>query len=373
MRWLCLFIFLIPFSLAFSQSDDKSAQTDTKQFKFPDAVGAQMEYGFVLPHRPHMKSLIKGHSPAFRVHAEWRASGFKDWHQLYLGPSMGVEYQYIDLGNPEQLGSSHALFYYLRLPIKNQRNHSSQIRMGIGAGYLSKKYDIRENGKNLAAGSHINGAVFIHYQHSIHLGKNIWLNPGIGLTHFSNAAYQVPNLGLNIAAVHLGLAWMSDQFRDEPATFDAVIQSAKPENRWVTYGAFGLNENFPPGGPKYGAYNMGMEYDKSLGYKSALSLRADLYYSEAVHAELLDRNEGDSPRSDALQAGLAVGYGLYFGRMLVQLQTGYYLLDTFGKNGSIYNRFTLQQQVSEHLIIAAGLKTHFAKAQNFEIGLGWKW
>ena len=134
--------------------------------------------------------------------------------------------------------------------------------------------------------------------------------------------------------------------------------------------AFGIHENFPPEGPKYGAFNLGAEYNRGISQKSTLQGRVDLFYSEAVHAAM-NEEEKSADRGQAVQAGVAIGYALHFGEFLIRMQTGTYLVDNYTLNGRIYNRFGMQQNINEHLSINLGIKTHFAKAQHFEFGCGW--
>ncbi len=329
-------------------------------------IGVLGDYGFIIPHRPHMKSLVKGHSPGIRLHAEWQCSGEKDWHNVYGRPYVGVEWQWFDLGNPAQLGYSNALYSYIRLPLNQRRNRLNDLRIGVGMVYLSKQYDIRENGKNLAIGSPINGAVIFQYLKSMPISKKLWLSAGIGITHFSNASYQVPNLGMNLISASLGLEWM--EVRSKEPFIKHIGQ--KQENSFLVSSAFGVNENFPPGGPKFLALNLGAEYSYGLSAKSTLQGRLDLFYSEAIYSAL--REDEPIKRSKAAQTGLAIGYGLHFGAFMIRIQTGVYIVDPYKVYGSIYNRFGFQRIWGEHFVTNLGIKTHFAKAQHFELGCGWR-
>lgn len=335
----------------------------------PDRIGAQSEFGFIIPHRPHMKSLIKGHSPSFRLRAEWLSSGEKEWHKQYLRPSIGVEWQWIDLGNPEELGYANALYSYMRLPLNRGIRLSQECRMGIGLVHLSKKYEIPENGKNLAAGSQFNASIFLQYLLGIPLSNRLNLTTGIGITHFSNAAYQIPNLGMNIAALSLGLEWLSMRPEQSPEKF----KGSKQENELVSFLSFGVNEDFPPGGPKYLALNAAGEYSRGISPRSSLLLRGDLFFNEAIRAAMNRRENTRVAREKAIQMGLAGGYGLNFGDFMLRIMMGAYIIDEYRTHGSIYHRIGMQQQISEHLVAALGLKTHFAKAHHFELGIGWKW
>ena len=344
------------------------AQQDDNRFT-PERIGLQMDYGFVIPHRPHMKSLVKGHSPMIRLRSEWQYSGEKEWHKQYRMPSFGVEYQWTDLGNPEQLGYANALYTYLRLPLTGNIRFRQDLRLGLGIVHLSKRYDVEDNDKNLAAGSFNNAVLAIQYQSIFPISHRLNFTAGIGLTHFSNASYQIPNLGMNIVTVAAGFEFEADRATVAPARY----KSEKRGNEVISYLSFGVNEDFPPGGPKYLALNLGQEYLKGISQKGSLIGRADIFYSEAINAALSGDGSSETSRAEAVQVGVALGYGLHFGEFLIRMMTGAYVIDNYGLNGAIYNRFGFQQNLSRHLSLAIGFKTHFAKAQHFDAGLAWRW
>jgi hypothetical protein len=296
-------------------------------------------------------------------------SGDKDWHKQYLNPSVGGEWQWIDLGNPEELGYANAFYSYMRLPLTRNIRLRQECRMGIGFVHLSKKYEIPENGKNLAAGSHINASIYLQYLLGIPISNKLNLTTGIGITHFSNAAYQIPNLGMNIAAVSLGLEWISSRPEVSPEAF----KGTKLNNQLVSFLGFGVNEDFPPGGPKYLAINAAAEYSRGFSPRSSLLLRSDLFFNEAIRAALNRRENQKVGREKAIQLGLAGGYGLHFGDFMLRIMMGAYVIDEYRTHGTFYNRIGMQQKISDHLVAAIGLKTHFAKAHHFEAGLGWIW
>lgn len=79
--------------------------------------------------------------------------------------------------------------------------------LGMGIGYLTKRYDEFTNPRNPAIGSHLNGMMHLGY----HLDAGRYLNEQgwkmyaeAGLVHFSNANWRQPNFGVNIPYLSIG-------------------------------------------------------------------------------------------------------------------------------------------------------------------------
>jgi opacity protein-like surface antigen len=79
--------------------------------------------------------------------------------------------------------------------------------LGMGIGYLTKRYDEFGNPRNPAIGSHLNGMMHLGY----HLDAGRYLNEQgwkmyaeAGMVHFSNANWRQPNFGINIPYLSIG-------------------------------------------------------------------------------------------------------------------------------------------------------------------------
>ncbi|MEY4542121.1 MAG: hypothetical protein RL411_198 [Bacteroidota bacterium] len=79
--------------------------------------------------------------------------------------------------------------------------------LGMGIGYLTKRYDEFGNPRNPAIGSHLNGMMHLGY----HLDAGPYLNKWgwkmyaeAGMVHFSNANWRQPNFGINIPYLSIG-------------------------------------------------------------------------------------------------------------------------------------------------------------------------
>jgi hypothetical protein len=73
----------------------------------------------------------------------------------------------------------------------------------------------------------------------------------------------------------------------------------------------------------------------------------------------------------AIQVGALLSYSLFFDRFAIKIQQGYYVVDGQRLNGSLYHRFGLRYALGGNFYAQLTLKTHFAKADYGEFGIGY--
>ena len=126
--------------------------------------------------------------------------------KLYKGVYQGVGLAYHDL-NP-QLGHPVSLFLFQGATIKTIVNRLSlDYEWNLGLAYGWKNYDQKDHPDNRVIGSkmtaHINVDLYLRYR----LSKNLDLNLGASITHYSNGNTSIPNAGLNIAGFKASAAY----------------------------------------------------------------------------------------------------------------------------------------------------------------------
>ncbi|MEG1022726.1 MAG: acyloxyacyl hydrolase, partial [Myroides sp.] len=82
--------------------------------------------------------------------------------------------------------------------------------------------------------------------------------------------------------------------------------------------------------------------------------------------------EGMDKNTDWKRVGVFVGYEWYLNKLTAEGNIGYYVHDEYKKNGSLYQRLGLRYYVTPNVFGVMSLKTHFAKAEAFEVGVGYK-
>jgi hypothetical protein len=337
-------------------------------------------FGFIVPHTKQMTHLIQGHSFGFHT-AVMKELRSQPWHAAYHFPEHGFDFTYIHTGNKKQLGQQLALSYLLNLPLNrqkkaDQRNHSFRnwLGLGIGAGYTSQIWDLRDNHQSPVIGSHLNIALTLQYSARIAQWQRGELRTGLRITHFSNGAFQIPNLGTNNAGIFLSYLF-KDNSNPKTAITSAINKTHRLEyqKEWrhsLFIGA-GLKEIQPPIRKKYPAYTFTALTEKRLSYKSSLGMGMDLFYNTSLKTVQERLSLKEVSNGEIIQLGIALSYTMHFRDFELKMQQGFYLHDQFNLDGKLYNRFGLRYRLNNHWFAQLTLKTHFAKADYGEWGFGY--
>ncbi len=327
------------------------------------SITGQADYGFLIGHHVEMNRLSTRHFPSFRIYAAYQTKGDKLWHRYYNQPEIGIGVYYSPLTFSEELGNAISVFVFLDRPLGENFWSTVRLRFGFGPGLLTSKFDPETNNQNIAIGTNLNFFLLLEIQKEFILSRNLALNAGIGIAHFSNTGVQLPNLGLNLPSLQLGLKYkIGKQVIDntpipEPIykkwTHEVSLSMGARQSRIMNLKSLVINARF-------------ISY-YTLTFKSALVGSADLFFSHAQQAEYAYQYIDDS-----FQAGIAAGYLLNLEQFQFMLQWGFYLYNKNPDFKSYYHRVGFKWIASEHLFLNVSLKTEWARARNLELGLGWR-
>lgn len=202
-----------------------------------------LNQGFVLVHRISIGHLVKGYPSNYELNISKPTSGNKLWHHENNKPDLGISLQCLDFRNPSQLGYALTAAPYLEIPLNEKVKASRMIlRMCFGATYITKAFQIHENHKNIAIGSHVNAFVQFKWFWHLQLSKNLRFEPGFAFTHASNGKSKNPNLGLNVVSLNFGLnILIPGKTKQEIALVDSSTK-VKSKNEILTLAAVGFNQ-----------------------------------------------------------------------------------------------------------------------------------
>jgi len=328
--------------------------------------------GFLISHRENMAHLVKGHIGGFEINMDRQTSGSQEWHKTHNRPFAGVGIMHLSLGNPDQLGTATAFFGYLDFPLMKKEKFIFHYKWSGGLGYVSKPFNRETNHKNTAIGSSLNMFASVLIETRYKVGEQMWFNLGLGFNHWSNSSIAVPNLGINVPTFTLGLqGYFGDlslkQERQEASDLPRDIEV-------IVFGAPGIREIHPVDGDLYGVAHGFVEVARRVDEKRKLGLGLDVFYD----ASDLEENNRDTSNtfldngSQFVKVGIHLSHELVFGRFGAVMQMGVYLRNNFEFDGPIYHRMSYRYYVSDRFFIDGGFKSHWAVAENFEVGLGYK-
>lgn len=362
MKYTPFIICLLVVFLGFSQEEKKptNSYVDVNYFR-----------GNIALHNNSILHLIQEHPEGIIVSWNKKTFGKEEWEQLYNYPDYGVSFSYQNYKN-ETLGENFGLyahynFYFLKRHL--------MLRIGQGFAYNTNPYDKYENHKNTAFGSSILSSTYLmlNYKRERIIDK-FGLQAGLSLIHYSNANVKAPNNSVNSIVFNVGVTYNID---DE----DAAFAEEKPKEKFTEPIRFnfafrsGVNESDVVGSGQFPFYIISAYADKRINKKSALQLGVDGFFSKFLEELIYYKSvafpeENIDPNTDYKRVGIFAGHELFINKMSVVTQFGYYIYYPFEFEGRTYQRIGLKRYFGDKIFAALTLKTHAAKAEAVELGIG---
>lgn len=182
----------------------------------------------------HTNRFLKGENPeertmnhAFSVHLKYafQQAPNSKIAQIYKGAYQGVGVGWAEF-NP-QLGHpvTAYLFQGARIATVCPRlTFNYEWNLGLAMGW--NPYNADNNVSNLVIGSKVTAYINADFYLAYRLSRQIDLNVGASVTHYSNGNTKFPNAGLNTAGIRAGLAYYINRPATE-ASFQAYPSFAK--------------------------------------------------------------------------------------------------------------------------------------------------
>lgn len=357
---LCFLLFLVGF-LSFSQ-DKLNADSYLELNYFT---------GNIALHNNDILHLITAHPQGFTFSWNKRTYGENDWEQRYNYPDYGVSFMFQDFNN-EKLGNNFGLyghynFYFFKRKI--------MLRIAQGLAYNTNPYEKIKNPKNIAFGSKILGATYLMLNYKKDRFFNRFgLQAGLTFVHYSNASVKAPNTSTNTIALNVGLTY---DLNSEHQDYIDNLKDEKFTEKIKFNFAFraGINQSDVIGSKQFPFYTLSTYADKRISHVSAVQFGADVFFSKFLKEHIYYRSVaypelnviGDE---DYKRVGLFVGHELFVNKLSVITQLGYYLYYPYDFEGRTYIRVGLKRYFGKKFFGAVTLKSHGAKAEAVEFGIG---
>lgn len=340
----------------------------------PFSIEADYFYGTVLEHNPDIGHLIRQHPGGVLLKFNRKTYGLKEWERRYNYPDWGFSFSYQDMKNPN-LGELYSIYSHLNWYFINR---IFKVSVGTGIAYATNPYDPDTNYLNNAYGSRLLSATYL----GATLGKdNIWnglgLRAGILLVHYSNGNIKAPNTSTNTFAVSVGINYQPVETPDyilrgekerysEPIKFNALLR-------------FGLNSSDIIGMGQFPFYVLSAYADKKVSKKSTFMAGTEIFFSEFLKELIYYRSvaypeDNSSGDEDYKRVGIFGGYALRFNKVAAFVNLGYYIYYPYDFEGRTYNRLGLMRFFGqqEKIFATINVKAHAAKAEAFEVGVGYR-
>lgn len=342
-----------------SVNNNLKAQNDKSHHYYIEPV---YQYGFIWQHRPSLSQIIGGNINVARITFGKSTYGETYWEQLYRYPDHGIGYSFTDLGNSETLGQANAVYYYLRIPIFKRPKFSLHYKISGGLAYLNRG--------NIAIGSHLNLYFDASIDAKFRISNRIDLIGAFGATHYSNGAIVMPNLGVNLFSVRLGMQY---KFYDS-STEKLRVQLPEIIHRHAitTVVGVGVKEKRPDGGKKYTVSSLSVDYMRIVGYKHKFGIGIDAFYDETMN-ELIDpKLTMNLSNKDIMRYGIHIAGEARYKQLVLAVHIGTYLWARYKDDGKIYQRVALRYLFNENIFANVSLKTSNGVADFVEWGIGYQ-
>ena len=331
------------------------------------SIQANYKYGFLVTHRDEIPNSIRNRNPQ-GLDMLWSAetSGTKAWHHFWNFPRYGFSLGYFDLDQKQTLGEVvYATIFFEKEIIKTRSRHQLNYRIAPGLSYSNVVYDSESNPDNILISEEINfimeGSLVYRYQLSEH-----WhLNAGIYLTHYSNGAVKFPNIGVNIPSLSLGLSYNFEGNEDDVNRPLNPFQFVK-SNDWQAIASV----SWKSAGEEYEdldfAYTLSLQRVWHSRPKYSWVAGLDLMFNSTA-GKILD-NEDANP----YRAGILGGVQFELGKLAFVIQAGAYVYRPEKDwDEPIYTRWGFKRQLHKNLFASLMIKTHYARADLIEAGIGY--
>ncbi len=341
-----------------------ASESDSTTGKYSWSV--RRDLGFLIAHRPALMPLQQKHISGYEISLSKISFGKNEWEHGFLNPNRGITFAYFDLGSPDKLGAGLAVYPYIDFPLNKKTDNKWIFRYGIGLGWVEKTFNPTDNFKNAAIGSHLNGIIHFSMRYEKKISLRSLLEISAGITHYSNGSYSIPNLGINVASLNLGYI----RYFGEKLAIDRTPSVLKPRSStYIAYIGAGLKKIYPPEGKQFNVGVVSLSRMTSIGNKSNWGIGIDGFYDNSLTARLEKSNSELKGFSDDVRVGIFGAIEVSAGKTGLLLNMGYYVFSRWKEDGNIYHRICVRQYF-EKFFLCMNLKTHYARADFVEFGIG---
>src|ERR1035437_1902651 len=215
----------------------------------------------------------------------------KNWNNYYNHPSVGVSLAYTDLDNPSYLGHELSAVSYILFKSSRHKFNCSYFKVGMGAAYFSDHYNVITDPKNIYIGAPFTWSFQAFLYRYIYNNDWLHLKLGAGYLHNSDGHIQLPNFGLNSAALTLSAQFFTTKvdyktiYPDERPELDHSLQyffNVRDGNGLQEFGG----KDGPSGSSKKGVYSLalsgGVIVNEQLKLRAGLTYRYYQHYYEYI-------------------------------------------------------------------------------------------
>jgi hypothetical protein len=349
---------LIPFVAVFAQVD---------------SLPTEKEFGLISLSGLNKATHISPISTQTPVGLELRYSQLsmrrQSWEQCQCFFRSGVFVNGYSFRNPVALGQSIGAGLFYEPILVHRARWGLSLRALAGLTYTSRSYDIVRNPGNVAFGTPVNGLIGAGLYARYNLNNHWRLLVGFDYKHISNAGVRLPNQGLNIPALAVGIqhytgsttlpdtrTWRTPglgrrwMFR-VLALGSAKVLEATDNSPEQTYPIFGLN--------LIAGYHLTRTHVLSGG----IELLDDRYFKEQI-------KDWTGHYQPYRQGTLLAGYEFWQGHFSFTAHMGWNVARPLWYHPATYQKYGLLYRLNNGFTAGVVVKAYGDNTKNFQAVMG---
>lgn len=319
--------------------------------------------GFLLAHRADLNNL-ESHLLGFELNYEQRSFD-SDWALYYGEPVIGVGLSYFNILN-KQAGDAIALHGNFKFRVIAVMNGSVSMRFASGLGVVTEHFDVMTNRRNQAIGSALNAFMQTSLLYDRYTRRGSY-SVGITVSHFSNGAIRVPNLGYNIPSLSLRYS-PRDIEKDRITGSDTgAVRSGFTINSMIGFKQ--RNYAKPVDFVQWGVlsrWNYQPTVHRSWRIGADIAFDKTYMYQRDNNTDL-----SEVSLSDQMEVGVAGGHEWKVGSLWTLFEIGAYVRKPADFKRPFYQRMGFRYMFTENLGLQWTLKFHRGVADYFEWGIAY--
>ena len=327
------------------------------------AINARYKFGFLGIHHSSMSHLPKDYAQAVEITAMKNSTGIEEIDRAFGNPNTGITFFHGSVGNNEILGNYTGIYGFAEFPIVRFKNFEWNSKLGTGIAYTNKCF--KNQSQNIPIGSYFNAQICIGSQFLLER-KTTSFHIGLDITHFSNAATELPNYGINIFYLSGGFS----KYLTNNTLKKDTIKSKLKTDKWLCGGMLigSWKETMPINGKKHSVFAANIHARRFFNYKSGIELSLDLIHKNSIYSYMpaIEKNF-----IDVVQIGFYGAYLIPLEKFHFIFGMGVYARDKFKPEDTLYHRIGMRYQWENGIIANLTLKTHFGRADYLEWGIGY--
>lgn len=293
----------------------------------------------------------------------------KLWMEMMNLKSLDLVFNYKKMGDivmlsdprSNRFGDSYALMAALNFSLLKVKKVELFVTPGLGLGYLGETWFTNEN---ILVGSHLNFSSRIALKMAARITPSASLMAGLDILHFSNAGTRVPNNGMNVSSLSLGIVRSLNARKKISA--DTV-----PWRRPIAFKkhSVDLGVNFGRRGvyrSKDGLYKTGLYAGYNYRVTPVLGFGAgvDAVYYHTIYdpSRNLETYQSKASSLDRWRVGAAIGPDLWMGKLGLMTKFGYYLHYNSLLDIKTYWTSGLKYHVRDWIAVQAKIYVHQTEA-----------